>query len=254
MKFNDWNFFWKFQNRFHQLETHASSLEKLFDNHERWIMLIIVKEQRALMMSENRCCEMQFYVLHVEHRLHILSLKSCVFFTKNSFRVDLFEIKMSLILEMHILSKWLYRLILMTMIILDTQSSIFETNVLDFDHAKSISFEGSPSASSLQRTLRIIQLKWSIWTCHDWSRIGFFSSSISFNFQQISPVPPKKLFLSSIPPKPKIFLPYPPKIFLSHLYLFAYLFSSLSINLSTPKYSYYSTRVSYLLTVISATI
>jgi hypothetical protein len=111
------------------------------------------------MMSENRCCEMQFYALHVEHRLHILRLKSCAFFTKNSFRVNLLEIKMSLILKVHILSKWLYRLIFMTMIILDTQSSIFGTNVLDFDHAKSISFEGSPSASSLQRTLRIIQLK-----------------------------------------------------------------------------------------------
>ncbi len=134
-------------------------LREHFNNHEWDVMLVIIKNERTLMMSKHWRCEMQFYFFYVTHALHIFWFVLCVFFTKNFFSIKLFRISMCLIREMHVLSKWLNRLIFMTMIVLHSQFSIFRSDFLHFEHSISISFESSSLASSLHSTLRTIQLK-----------------------------------------------------------------------------------------------
>jgi hypothetical protein len=111
--------------RFFRLISWSAWLEELFNDNRWWIMLVIVKEQWALMMSEYRSFKMKFYVFHLRHDLHICSLISCTLFVKHSFDKDLVRIKMSLVREINILSKWVHRLDYMTMIILHSQLLIF---------------------------------------------------------------------------------------------------------------------------------
>jgi hypothetical protein len=131
-------------------------LERLFGDNECWIMLVIIKEQRALIMSRYRSFKIKFYTSHLRHSLHICSFVSCVFFAKNSFCKDLIRIKMSLIREMNMLPEWVHRLGHMTMTVLHSRLLIFGANKLDHDHTILISFGLSLSACSLHSTRRTI--------------------------------------------------------------------------------------------------
>jgi hypothetical protein len=134
-------------------------LGRLFDDNGWWVMLVIVEQQWALMMSRYRSCEMKFYFFHLRHDLHICSFVSRALFAKHSFWKDLVRIKMSFVREMNILSVWFHRVVQTTMIILHSQLFIFEVNELDFDHAIALSFGLSSTACSFHGTRRTIQLK-----------------------------------------------------------------------------------------------
>jgi hypothetical protein len=145
--------------RLFRLISWSTWLEWLFDDNEWWVILVIVKLQRAFMMSEYWSCKMKFYLFHLEHDSHVFRFVSCVLFTKNFLEKRLIEIKMSFVSKMYVLLKRNYRFDHMTIIIFNFQLFILFTKTSDWDHSISIDFFESSLAYSLHCTSRTIQLK-----------------------------------------------------------------------------------------------
>ncbi len=102
---------------------------------------------------------MQFHILHLRDRLHILRLVSCFFLSQNSFIKRLIRVEMSLIREVYVLSRIMNSMCFMFFSILHSQLFIFIADRSNFCLFKSCNSRRTLTECSLNRTRRNIQMK-----------------------------------------------------------------------------------------------
>jgi hypothetical protein len=102
---------------------------------------------------------MQFHILHLRHRLYILRLVSCFFFSQNSLIKRLIRVEMNLIREVYVLSEVMNSMCLMFFNILHSQLLILIADRSNFCLFKSCNSRRTLTECSLNCTRRNIQVK-----------------------------------------------------------------------------------------------